>query len=176
MEHKDISVNKAIQWIQNVVSEFVSIWRRQGKAVPKPLKPHCGLERPKQGWNKVNCDGAYCSKSSQAGKGIILRDHHGGFIAGSGKKVLGDSALIIKALAVKEGMNLPFSYILIVLRTCFSNVDFKCVRREANMAADWLVVQSRLGMRFADISRYQPSSLVRILNKDSLPAPHEPDL
>ncbi|OMO62016.1 hypothetical protein COLO4_33276 [Corchorus olitorius] len=87
---------------RNVVSEFLSIWGKPDKVMVKPVRQQGGWERPKQGWFKVNCDGGYCNKPSQAGIGFIIRNHHGKLITGAGKKVLGGSALIIEALAVKE--------------------------------------------------------------------------
>ncbi|OMO94917.1 reverse transcriptase [Corchorus capsularis] len=206
MEHKEVSGDKVIQWIQSAASEFLSIWDQNTHQVSKPLKQVCCWERPKEGWCKVNCDGAYCSKTSKAGIGIIIRDHNGNLIDGAGKMVIGDSVLISEALAVKEGMKLahllhieqvvvemdceilfksilnpivgsdwkirPIVADIVSLKNCFNAVEFKCVKREANMAADWVAVQSRLGMSFAELSRYKPSSLVRILDKDGLPAPH----
>ncbi|OMO49773.1 hypothetical protein COLO4_38392 [Corchorus olitorius] len=183
MEHKEVSGDKVIQWIQSAVSEFLSVWNQNSHQVSKALKP-----------------------TSKASIGIIIRDHFGKLIEGDGKKVIGDSVLISEALAVKEGMKLanilhmeqvevemdcecsfrsimnptvgadwkirPIVADIVSLKNCFNVVEFKCVKRDANMAADWVAIQSRLGMGFAELSRYQPSSLVRILEKDGLPTPH----
>ncbi|OMP05396.1 hypothetical protein COLO4_08881 [Corchorus olitorius] len=167
----------------------------------------CYVGKPPSGWHKVNCDGALCTVSLSAGIGVI-RNHEGHLISGAGKKVVGESALCVEALAFKEGMKIAKSLQLdkiIVETDCeilyksfvnhgkgldwriepvladinhlvkwFKVVEYRCVKREANMAADWIVVQSRLRMSFADLGRYQPSSLVKILDKDGLPAPHFP--
>ncbi|OMO69938.1 hypothetical protein COLO4_28853 [Corchorus olitorius] len=128
-------------------------------------------------------------------------------IAGIGKHLTGESALVTEALAVKEGLKLArnkgllsnvvfemdselvyksvvsadnradwrLSPVLADIRSLadhFSGVKFKCVKRKANMAADWVATRSRMGMCFADLSQNQPSSLVHILCKDGLPAPH----
>jgi hypothetical protein len=38
---------------------------------------------PEEGWVKVNSDGAFLKEGGHGRGGVILRDHHGGFIAGS---------------------------------------------------------------------------------------------
>ena len=51
------------------------------------------------------------------------------------------------------------------------NWKLNVVKRSANAAADWLAVQTRLGMSMSDWRGHLPFSLVGILNKDGLPAP-----
>lgn len=65
--------------------------------MPKPPKPD---------WSKVNCDGAFCSKTSQAGIGVIIRDHNGTLLHGAGVKVSGDSVFGLEAMAVKAGLKM----------------------------------------------------------------------
>jgi ribonuclease HI len=38
---------------------------------------------PSQGWTKINADGAFNRESGHGGCGVVLRDHHGGFLAGA---------------------------------------------------------------------------------------------
>ena len=48
---------------------------------------------------------------------------------------------------------------------------FNVVHRSANAAADWIAVQTRLGMNMSVWNGHLPLSLVGILDKDGLPAP-----
>jgi ribonuclease HI len=38
---------------------------------------------PEEGWVKVNVDGAFSKEGGSGGGGVIMRDRHGGFLAGS---------------------------------------------------------------------------------------------
>jgi hypothetical protein len=38
---------------------------------------------PEQGWCKANADGAFLMDQSTGGCGVVLRDHHGGFLSGA---------------------------------------------------------------------------------------------
>ena len=48
----------------------------------------------------------------------------------------------------------------------------KIIRRNANRAADWVALQAKRGMCNNGWILQPPSSLVHILNKEGLPAPH----
>ena len=47
----------------------------------------------------------------------------------------------------------------------------RVIKRSANAAADWVAIQTKLGMCLFDWIRHHPSSLVEILDKDGLPTP-----
>ena len=47
----------------------------------------------------------------------------------------------------------------------------KLIIREANVMADWLAGNAKKGMCMSENERHLPSSLVRVLDKDSLSAP-----
>jgi hypothetical protein len=38
---------------------------------------------PEEGWYKANADGAFSTDRGHGGCGVVLRDHHGGFIQGA---------------------------------------------------------------------------------------------
>jgi hypothetical protein len=38
---------------------------------------------PDVGWVKANADGAFLVETGHGGSGVVLRDHHGGFVAGA---------------------------------------------------------------------------------------------
>jgi ribonuclease HI len=38
---------------------------------------------PEESWHKVNADGAFSMDQGHGGSGVVLRDHHGGFIQGA---------------------------------------------------------------------------------------------
>jgi hypothetical protein len=38
---------------------------------------------PTQGWTKINVDGAFNRDTCHGGGGVVLRDHHGVFLAGA---------------------------------------------------------------------------------------------
>jgi ribonuclease HI len=40
---------------------------------------------PAEGWYKANTDGAFLAMEGVGGSGVILRDHHGRFFAGSSR-------------------------------------------------------------------------------------------
>ena len=49
----------------------------------------------------------------------------------------------------------------------------KLIKREANATSDWVVVNTMKGMYMSCQDRHLPSALVRILEKDGLPAPSQ---
>jgi ribonuclease HI len=51
--------------------------------VPKLAQPNAIWQAPAEGWHKVNADGAFSSESGNGGCGVVLRDHHGQFLAGA---------------------------------------------------------------------------------------------
>ncbi|OMO94054.1 reverse transcriptase [Corchorus capsularis] len=205
IEHKSLESVKAIQWISSAVKEYYMVCTGKKKS-DRDVASEVFWEKPQDGWCKINCDGAYCHQSKQAGIGVVVRDAEGHLLHGLGKQVKGDSALMIEAIAVKTGLKLAkemrLSNIIVEmdsevlyknivdrgknrdwrigpiladidhLSTCIDSIKFNFVKRNANLAADWIATRSRTEMSFADLSRYQPSSLVQILNKDGLPAPH----
>ncbi|XWS57578.1 hypothetical protein CRYUN_Cryun09bG0185900 [Craigia yunnanensis] len=60
---------------------------------------------PKQGWDKINCDGAYCSKENRA-RIVVIRNSEGVMIGGMGKKIGMRSSIESEAMAVKKGIML----------------------------------------------------------------------
>jgi hypothetical protein len=51
--------------------------------VPKLAQPNAIWQAPAEGWHKVNADGAFSSESGNGGCGVVLRNHHGQFVAGA---------------------------------------------------------------------------------------------
>jgi ribonuclease HI len=49
--------------------------------------PSCKLKEPwlcpDEGWVKVNVDGAFRAAEGNGGGGVVIRDHHGGFVSGA---------------------------------------------------------------------------------------------
>jgi ribonuclease HI len=63
---------------------LVEEWRASREQL-KPVAPRA-VEHwlpPDGGWHKVNADGAYSAESHTGGCGVVLRNHHGEFIAGA---------------------------------------------------------------------------------------------
>jgi ribonuclease HI len=52
-------------------------------AVQPPLMHIDQWQAPDEGWIKLNSDGAFSTEQGSGGSGVILRDHHGGFVAGA---------------------------------------------------------------------------------------------
>ena len=82
IERKCINIHEAVMLINVVVAEFHNLKKDLSKV---KRDTGCGnkneLERwikPKEGWFKVNCDGAFDSTSKAARIGIIVRSGDGG--------------------------------------------------------------------------------------------------
>lgn len=61
---------------------------------------------PDLGCIKINCDGAWCKETKEAGLGVIARNHHGMVVAGTSISSHSNSALIVEASAALEGLKL----------------------------------------------------------------------
>ncbi|KAM0909096.1 hypothetical protein ACQ4PT_015043 [Festuca glaucescens] len=83
---------------------------------------------PAQGWAKVNVDGAFSKESDIGGGGVILRDHHGGFISGACNffSPVSDPERA-ELLACRQGLKLAQDMGLpkVLLETDFANVVAK---------------------------------------------------
>jgi ribonuclease HI len=62
------------------VEEWHSLRARPANTATKPIMR---WQAPSDGWCKVNTDGAYKNAEGNAGGGVVVRDHHGGFLAGA---------------------------------------------------------------------------------------------
>jgi ribonuclease HI len=56
----------------------------QNPPQPKVATPVEHWQKPGEGWCKANADGAYRLPEGVGGAGVIIRDHHGSFLAGAG--------------------------------------------------------------------------------------------
>jgi ribonuclease HI len=69
-----------VRWSLYLLEEWLNVNCKQGH---HPTKVHEPWQPPEEGWHKVNTDGAFIVDQSCGGTGVILRDHHGGFLAGA---------------------------------------------------------------------------------------------
>ncbi|OMO55679.1 reverse transcriptase [Corchorus capsularis] len=88
-----------------------------------------------------------------------------------------DSAELHRNIIEKDAVKLDWRIKHIVQDTqlMLNSIQEKEIRkicRSANKAADWFANQSRLRMLCRDWRQFPPSSLVKIWNKDGVPAPH----
>jgi ribonuclease HI len=58
-------------------------WALKEPMVEKTNRPTEHWLPPEEGWVKVNVDGAFSKEGGTGGGGVVMRDHHGGFLAGS---------------------------------------------------------------------------------------------
>jgi ribonuclease HI len=71
------------QIVQKVVAA-VEEWRNLKAVAPRPTTRVVERWRaPEASWVKVNTDGAYRQSEGNGGGGVVIRDHHGSFIAGA---------------------------------------------------------------------------------------------
>jgi ribonuclease HI len=76
MQDPAVIVRKSIA----AVEEWHSLRTRPTATATRPITR---WQVPPEGWCKVNTDGAYRSAEGNAGGGVVVRDHHGGFLAGA---------------------------------------------------------------------------------------------
>ena len=167
-------------------------------------------KRPREGWLKVNCDGAFDNgnevRGKDAGIGVVIRDENGRVVTGVAKKVIVNSSIEAEAAALGEGVMLaesmgilkavfetdseilyrelkkgngegiwkvkPFIVDILEKKASFEEIQFCRIKRSANNAADWLAKQVKKGMCLTNWVFMPPFSLVHILSRDGLPAPH----
>ncbi|PPR97688.1 hypothetical protein GOBAR_AA22987 [Gossypium barbadense] len=55
---------------------------------------------------KINCDGMFDVKYSEAGVGVICRDCRGMVLDGAAEKVTADEVEVVEAMAVTKGVQL----------------------------------------------------------------------
>jgi len=110
LEHKEVDVFGIIRRIRDAVHEYYSV-NNENRIRTEDMennrrKEVGGWVKPDDGWLKINCDGAYCSKTKKVGIGVAVRDSIGKVVDGFAKKVKGSSALMIEALTVRERVRL----------------------------------------------------------------------
>ncbi|XP_012441947.1 uncharacterized protein LOC105766951 [Gossypium raimondii] len=144
-------------------------------------------ERPLNGWIKVNCDRAFIDKGDVV-IGVIVRNENANLVAGIVKKDNVDVVEEAEAFgsygrdivyrefkgdsACKYWKIQPYIPYLLKQKGNFVDFDFEKVGKEANRAADWCAHLAMKGMCFDDRVSEPPSSLVKVLRSDGLPATH----
>ncbi|KAL6225497.1 hypothetical protein ACLB2K_004347 [Fragaria x ananassa] len=64
-------------------------------------------EKPRHGWYKCSCDGAFVTDIHRGGSGVVIRDEHGQFRAGAGKVLIQvTSPFHAELIALLEGLKL----------------------------------------------------------------------
>ncbi|KAL6226283.1 hypothetical protein ACLB2K_000246 [Fragaria x ananassa] len=64
-------------------------------------------EKPRHGWYKCSCDGAFVTDIHRGGSGVVIRDEHGQFRAGAGKVLVQvTSQFHAELIALLEGLKL----------------------------------------------------------------------
>jgi ribonuclease HI len=63
-----------------LVEEWVAL---KPTAVHTPPLHTDQWQAPNEGWFKLNSDGAFSMEQGSGGSGVVLRDHHGGFVVGA---------------------------------------------------------------------------------------------
>ncbi|KAL6143754.1 hypothetical protein ACLB2K_054449 [Fragaria x ananassa] len=64
-------------------------------------------EKPRHGWYKCNCDGAFVTDIHRGGSGVVIRDEHGQFRAGAGKVLVQvTSPFHAELITLLEGLKL----------------------------------------------------------------------
>ncbi|OMO52400.1 hypothetical protein COLO4_37225 [Corchorus olitorius] len=61
-------------------------------------------EAPEEGWVKINVDGAFDENTKEAGIGLVVRDAYGQMIAGKHESTRAPEAVLVEAMAIKEGI------------------------------------------------------------------------
>ncbi|OMO55402.1 hypothetical protein COLO4_36007 [Corchorus olitorius] len=85
--------------------EQVLMTEELAAAINRPLQVE-KWELPTPGWVKLNCDGTQDPMKKKVSIGVILRDDSGMIIRGANREAKAKSAIIAKAMAVKEGLQL----------------------------------------------------------------------
>ena len=60
------------------------------------------------GW-KLNTDGSFMGSSGQVGCGGVVRDEHGGWVAGFTRHIGATSSFVAELWGLREGLNLCYS-------------------------------------------------------------------
>ncbi|XVE81524.1 hypothetical protein DITRI_Ditri15bG0071400 [Diplodiscus trichospermus] len=66
-------------------------------------------EAPSTSWFKINYNASYRKANGKAHFGVIIRDHAGRLLDGVNDNIEADCALVAKAWAVREGINLALN-------------------------------------------------------------------
>lgn len=67
--------------VVQLVEELHSL-QNDSTVMPNLVPTECWLQ-PEEGWTKANTDGAMSKSGDKGGGGVVLRDHHGMFLAGA---------------------------------------------------------------------------------------------
>lgn len=99
------SVRGAVQWAVDLAHDLW-LMHEPKLQVPVPV-PRPGWKLSETSWVKCNTDGAFCVEKRWGATGVVLRDHHGSFVAGRAQWYKhGLDALTMEALAVRDGLAL----------------------------------------------------------------------
>jgi hypothetical protein len=63
-----------------LTEEWMAPIEPNSEKIPRPTKHWLP---PDDGWVKINVDGAFLKEGGYEGGGVVMRDRHGGFLAGS---------------------------------------------------------------------------------------------
>jgi ribonuclease HI len=66
--------------VLGLTEEWMALKESNSEKIPRPTEHWLPLA---YGWVKVNVDGAFSKEAGYGGGGVVMRDRHGGFLAGS---------------------------------------------------------------------------------------------